>query len=82
MRTPLDFEGAFNLQSRGRIDGLLVLLDALFFAHAPRIISLAAARRLPAIHSFRHHVEMGGLITYGVSESAELRRVGIYVDRS
>ena len=39
VRTPLDFEGAFNLQSQGRIDGLLVLLDALFFAHAPRIIS-------------------------------------------
>ena len=36
VRTPLDFEGAFNLQSRGRIDGLLVLLDALFFAHHPK----------------------------------------------
>ena len=81
VRTSLDFEGAFNLQSRGRIDGLLVLLDALFFAHAPRIISLAAAARLPAIHSFRHHVEMGGLMSYGVSDTQSFRRVAYFVDR-
>ena len=81
VRTPLDFEGAFNLQSQGRIDGLLVLLDALFFAHAPRIISLAAAARLPAIHSFRHHVEMGGLMSYGVSDTQSFRRVAYFVDR-
>ena len=81
VRTPLDFEGAFNLQSQGRIDGLLVLLDTLFFAHAPRIISLAAAARLPAIHSFRHHVEMGGLMSYGVSDTQSFRRVAYFVDR-
>ena len=81
VRTPLDFEGAFNLQSQGRIDGLLVLLDALFFAHAPQIISLAAAARLPAIHSFRHHVEMGGLMSYGVSDTQSFRRVAYFVDR-
>ena len=66
VRTLLDFEGAFPLQSQGRIDGLLILSDPFFFAHAPQIISLAAAARLPAIHNFRQHVELGGLMSYGV----------------
>ena len=79
VRTPLDFEGAFNLQSQGRIDGLLVLVDPLFFAHAPRIISLAA--RLPAIHSFRQPVELGGLMSYGVSDTQSFRRAAYFVHR-
>jgi ABC-type uncharacterized transport system substrate-binding protein len=81
VRTPLDFEGAFSLQSQGRIDGLLVLVDPLFFAHASRILSLAAAARLPAIHNFRQHVELGGLMSYGVAVSQSFRRVAYFVDR-
>jgi putative ABC transport system substrate-binding protein len=82
VRTLLDFEGAFPLQSQGRIDGLLILSDPLFFAHAPRIISLAAAARLPTIHAhFRQHVELGGLMSYGVADSQSFRRVAYFVDR-
>ena len=81
VRTLLDFEGAFPLQSQGRIDGLLILSDPFFFAHAPRIISLAAAARLPAIHNFRQHVELGGLMSYGVDDSQSFRRVAYFVDR-
>jgi putative ABC transport system substrate-binding protein len=42
---------------------------------------LAAAARLPAIHSFRHHVEMGGLMSYGISDTQSFRRVAHFVDR-
>jgi putative ABC transport system substrate-binding protein len=80
VRTLLDFEGAFPLQSQGRIDGLLILSDPLFFSHAPRIISLAAAARLPTIHAhFRQHVELGGLMSYGVADSQSF--VAYFVDR-
>ena len=82
VRTLLDFEGAFSLRSQGRIDGLLILADPLFFAHAPRIISLAAAARLPTIHAhFRQHVELGGLMSYGVADSHNFGRVAYFVDR-
>jgi ABC-type uncharacterized transport system substrate-binding protein len=81
VRTLLDFEGAFPLQSQGRIDGLLILADPLFFTHAARIISLAAAARLPAIHNFPQHVELGGLMSYGVADSQSFRRVAYFVDR-
>ena len=81
VRTPLDFEGAFPSQSQRRIDGLLVLVDPLFFAQATRIIALAAAARLPAIHSFRQHVELGGLMSYGVAVAQSFRRAAYFVDR-
>jgi len=81
VRTPLDFEGAFPPQSERRIDGLLVLVDPLFFAQATRIIELAAAARLPAIHSFRQHVELGGLMSYGVAVTQSFRRAAYFVDR-
>jgi ABC-type uncharacterized transport system substrate-binding protein len=75
VRTPLDFEGAFPSQSERRIDGLLVVVDPLFFAHAPRIIALAAAARLPTIHSFRQHVELG------INDTQSFRRAAYFVDR-
>ena len=80
VRTSLDFEGAFPLQQR-RIDGLLVLNDPLFFAQATRIIALAAAARVPAIHNFRQHVELGGLMSYGVNDKESFRRAAYFVDR-
>jgi putative tryptophan/tyrosine transport system substrate-binding protein len=81
VRTPLDFEGAFLSQSQRRIDGLLVLVDPLFFAQATRIIALAAVARLPAIHSFRQHVELGGLMSYGVAVKESFQRAAYFVDR-
>jgi putative tryptophan/tyrosine transport system substrate-binding protein len=41
---------------------------------ATRIIALAAAARLPAIHNFRQHVELGGLMSYGVADTQSFRR--------
>ena len=81
VRTALDLEGAFAPRSERRIDRLLVLVDPLFFAQATRIIALAAAARLPAIHSFRQHVEMGGLMSYGVAVKESFRRAAYFVDR-
>jgi putative ABC transport system substrate-binding protein len=58
-----------------------VLADNMFFSEASRIISLAEATRMPAIHGFREHVERGGLISYGVSVPENFRRAAYFVDR-
>jgi putative ABC transport system substrate-binding protein len=81
VRTPLDLQGAFLSQSQHVIDGLLVLVDPLFFTQATRIIASVAAARLPAIHSFRQHVELGGLMSYGVAVTESFRRAAYFVDR-
>jgi len=80
VRTSADFEGAFQTK-QGHIEGLIVLVDPIFFTQAARIISLAATSRLPVIHGFRQHVEEGGLMSYGVDSPQSFRRAAYFVDR-
>src|SRR6185503_6310565 len=76
-----ELESAFETLKRDRVEGLLVLLDGIFFTQAARIIALAAAARLPAIHGFRQHVEQGGLMSYGVVVPQNFHRAAYFVDR-
>jgi putative ABC transport system substrate-binding protein len=44
-------------------------------------VSLAAQTKLPAIYPIRQYVDVGGLMSYGISTSDLFRRVAIYVDK-
>jgi ABC-type uncharacterized transport system substrate-binding protein len=81
VRKPDDLEGAFALAVKERADGLLVLASAFFSSHAQRIVSLAAKTRLPAIYEHQGFVEVGGLMSYGMSPRDTFRRVAGYADR-
>jgi len=62
--------------------GLIVLFPSPFAStHRQRIISLAAAHRLPAIYPLASYAEAGGLISYGVNTPAMWQEAGSYVDR-
>jgi putative ABC transport system substrate-binding protein len=80
-RTPSDFDGAFAMLKEQHADGLVVLGDAMFFAEIGQILALAEKARLPAIHSFRQHVEQGGLMSYGVDVPQNFKRAAYFVDR-
>jgi ABC-type uncharacterized transport system substrate-binding protein len=43
------------------------------------IAATAAATRLPAVYGYREHVEVGGLISYGVNLDSGFRRAATYV---
>ena len=45
------------------------------------ISTLAAAARLPTIHSTREYIEAGGLLSYGPNYADLFRRAGNYVDK-
>jgi len=81
VRGAKDIEPAFSAATRRRANALLVLREALYQAHATRIVSLAAQRKLPAIYPTRPYVEVGGLMSYGISTHDLYRRVAIYVDK-
>jgi putative tryptophan/tyrosine transport system substrate-binding protein len=53
----------------------------LTYAHARRIVQLAAKRQLPAVYPFREAVEAGGLMAYGANAPDMFRRAGVYVDK-
>jgi putative ABC transport system substrate-binding protein len=55
--------------------------DPLVTANRIAISTLAAAARLPTMHSGREFVEAGGLLSYGPSFADLFRRTGNYVDK-
>jgi putative ABC transport system substrate-binding protein len=52
---------AFSRTSNG---GMIVTGTGFALSHRDAILALAARHGLPAVYSFRHHVEHGGLISY------------------
>jgi putative tryptophan/tyrosine transport system substrate-binding protein len=79
--SPTELEGAIEKLKRDGAEGLLVFTDGIFFTEVARIISLTAATKLPSIHSFRQHIEQGGLMSYGVDVPQSFRRMAYFVDR-
>ena len=55
--------------------------DPFVQANRTAINTLAAAARLPTMHSGREYVEAGGLLSYGPSFADLFRRAGDYVDK-
>jgi putative ABC transport system substrate-binding protein len=81
VRTPVDFEGAFEAAARDRADALYVLGDRLAFVHGAQVAELAAQRRLPTMFTLKSGVEAGGLMSYGPRLGDLFRRSASYVDR-
>jgi putative tryptophan/tyrosine transport system substrate-binding protein len=80
-RTAADIERSFDAAIRLRADALVVGSDTVMQSNQDLVIALAAARRLPAIYTFRDYVDAGGLASYGVSLPALYRQAAGYVDR-
>jgi putative tryptophan/tyrosine transport system substrate-binding protein len=76
-----DFEGAFAEAIRERADTLWVLASFVMTGNTNRIVAFAAQARLPAMYANREYADAGGLMAYGPSRSAQLRRAAYYVDR-
>jgi putative ABC transport system substrate-binding protein len=81
VRGPNELEGAFVTMTQEQLDGLIVIVDAIFLDHRAQIAELAAKWRLPAVYGLREHVEAGGLMSYSANISDMFRRAAYYVDR-
>jgi putative ABC transport system substrate-binding protein len=76
-----DLVGAFETMKASRLGGVLVQADDLFMNEGARIITLAAAHRLPAIYRLGYQAGEGGLLAYGPNIPEMYRRAAYYVDR-
>jgi len=85
--TPIDVRDTSDLAravaafARTPNGGLIVTADPAAIAHREAIITLAARHRLPAVYPYRHFVEDGGLMSYGIESADQFRRAAGYVDR-
>jgi putative ABC transport system substrate-binding protein len=60
---------------------LISSADSVVFGQRKAIIELVRQRKLPAIYNFRVEVIEGGLLSYGVDNRDQLRRVAVYLDK-
>jgi putative ABC transport system substrate-binding protein len=76
-----DFDQAFaNLVSDGA-GALIVVSGAFFGAQRERIAALAARYAIPAMYTVREFVDVGGLASYGPSNTDAYRQMGVYTAR-
>jgi putative ABC transport system substrate-binding protein len=76
---PEDIEPAFKWFAAEHVDVVIVLQSNLLVLERARIAATAAATRLPAVYGYREHVEVGGLISYGVNLDSGFHRAATYV---
>ncbi|MFZ0673117.1 MAG: ABC transporter substrate-binding protein [Pseudolabrys sp.] len=75
----ISFDAAFAKINGSQFNALLTLVDPFTREHRQRIVDFAAERHLPAIYESREFVDAGGLVSYGPSLPALLRRSADYV---
>ena len=61
--------------------GLLISSTVFFISQRRQLVALAARHALPTVYNQREYAEVGGLISYGPSQSDAYRRAGVYVGR-
>ena len=76
-----EIDAAFAKAAQMRTNALVVSPDNLFNTRRVQLTTLASRHGVPTIYWLREFVEIGGLISYGASETGNFRQVGIYVGR-
>src|SRR5262245_27009210 len=76
-----EFHAAFAKVVQAGAGGLLIVPSVFFFSQRRQLVALAARHALPTMYALREYAEVGGLISYGPSQSDAYRRAGVYVGR-
>jgi putative tryptophan/tyrosine transport system substrate-binding protein len=76
-----DFEAAFRVAVKGRVNGLITITNSLTNFYRKEIAALAIKHRLPSMYERSTNVEAGGLMAYSANEAESFRRAAVYVDK-
>jgi putative tryptophan/tyrosine transport system substrate-binding protein len=79
--TESDIDAAFASLVKLHVGALVVGPDAFFIARREQLVALASRHALPAIYEQREYPASGGLISYGINNTALSRQAGIYAGR-
>ncbi len=81
VRSPDDFDKAFEDATGRALARSSSRADPLFVTNLKRIAGLAAKSRLPSIYHLSEFADAGGLVTYGPDRADMFRRAATYVDK-
>jgi ABC-type uncharacterized transport system substrate-binding protein len=76
-----EIDAAFASLAQVQAGALLVGADPFFNTRREKLVALSARFAVPAIYEWREFAELGGLISYGPSNTGLWRQVGIYAGR-
>jgi putative tryptophan/tyrosine transport system substrate-binding protein len=76
-----EFHAAFAKVARAGTGGLLIGSSPFFLSQRRQLVALAGRYALPTMYNQREYAEVGGLISYGPSQTDAYRRAGVYVGR-
>ena len=79
--TTRQYTDAFTRISRARAEALFVSRNPWAYADRALIVDFATRTRLPSTFHIREAVELGGLMSYGVSLADNFRRAATFVDK-
>jgi putative tryptophan/tyrosine transport system substrate-binding protein len=74
VRNREELEHALPAMMQERPLALLMTGDTVLQGQIDRILAFAAKNRLPTVHQLRDNTEAGGLMSYGTSRPALIRR--------
>jgi putative tryptophan/tyrosine transport system substrate-binding protein len=82
VRAHVDFERAFAMILKDRLQGVSLTVDGLFYTEQARLARLAREGKLPLMGYAREMAEESGmLMSYGPSNVASFNRTAYFVDR-
>jgi len=81
VRRSEDLSRAFDAAAKQHAQALIVGLDGVTQGNLRPIAELAAKQRLPSIYGSKEYVDVGGLITYGVSDPSVYHGAATFVDK-
>jgi ABC-type uncharacterized transport system substrate-binding protein len=76
-----DFDSAFRTMVNQHANGVNILGDGITFNEREKIARLQRQYRVPSVSSVKEFVEAGGLMSYGVDLTDNMRRAATYVDK-
>ena len=76
-----EIEAAFGTLVQNRDDALLVGPDALFLSRRVQLATLATRYAIPALYNVREYPEVGGLMSYGTSQTEAYHQLGMYTGK-
>jgi putative tryptophan/tyrosine transport system substrate-binding protein len=81
VRSPDDFDRAFEAARQQHPDALVTVDDPLTLDHVKLITDFTAGQRLSSVHELKEFAAAGGLVSYGTNLADVIRRAAGYVDK-
>jgi len=76
-----NIDAAFASAVQQRVNAVIVGADSFFVSRSDQLVGLAARHAMPAVYFLREFADIGGLVSYGPSQTEAYRLAGGYAAR-